>query len=68
MGGQGHAQTVLPPGKTRYPLYKRLGGPQGQYGQVQIISPQPGFDPPTVYPVASRQPDWAIPAHNLLCR
>jgi hypothetical protein len=23
----------LPPGKTRYPLYRRLGGPQGRYGQ-----------------------------------
>jgi len=29
----------LPPGKTRYPLYRRLGGHQGQSGQVQKISP-----------------------------
>ena len=43
----------LPPGKTRYPLYRRLGGPQGRSGQVRKISPLPGFDPQTVQPVAS---------------
>ena len=31
----------LPPGKTRYPLYRRLGGPQGRSGQVRKISPPP---------------------------
>ena len=30
---------TLPPGKTRYPLYRRLGGPQGRSGQVRKISP-----------------------------
>jgi len=49
----------LPPGKTRYPLYRRLGGPQGRSGQVRKISPPPGFDPRTVQPVASRYTDWA---------
>jgi len=44
----------LPPGKIRYPLYRRLGGPQGRSGQVRKISPPPGFDPRTVQPVASR--------------
>ena len=29
----------LPQGKTRYPLYRRLGGPQGRSGQVWKISP-----------------------------
>jgi hypothetical protein len=28
VGGQLHALAALPPGKKRYPLYKRLGGPQ----------------------------------------
>jgi hypothetical protein len=42
----------LPPGKTRYPLYRRLGRPQGRSGQVRKISPPPGFDPRTVQPVA----------------
>jgi len=57
VGGQRHA-----PGKTRYPLYRRLGGPQGRSGRVRKISPPPGFDPRTVLPVASRYTDWAIPA------
>jgi hypothetical protein len=35
----------LPPGETRYPLYRRLGGPQGRSGQVRKISPPPEFDP-----------------------
>ena len=34
--------------KTRYPLYRSLGGPQGRSGQVRKMSPQPGFDPRTV--------------------
>ena len=29
VGGQLHAPAALPPGKTRYPLYRMLGGPQG---------------------------------------
>jgi hypothetical protein len=36
----------LPPGKTRYPLHRRLGGPHGGSGQVRKISPLPGLDPP----------------------
>ena len=62
--GQRHAPAALyPSGKTRYPLYRRLAGPQGPCGQVRKISPPPGFDPRTVQPVASRYTDWAIPAH-----
>jgi hypothetical protein len=45
---------VLRPGRTRYPLYRRLGGPQGRSGRVRKTSPQPGFHPRTVQPVASR--------------
>ena len=29
VGGQRQAPAVSPPGKTRYPLYRRLGGSQG---------------------------------------
>jgi hypothetical protein len=47
----------LPPGKTRYTLYRRLDGPQGRSGQLRKISPKPGFDPRTVQPVASRYTD-----------
>ena len=40
--GEGSASrpgSNLPPGKTRYPLYRRLGGPQGRSGLVRKISP-----------------------------
>jgi len=58
--GQSHAPTVLyPRGKTRYPLYGRLGGPQGRPGQVRKISHPPGLDPRTVQLVASRYTDYA---------
>ena len=50
---------TLPPGKTQYPLYRRLGGPQGRSGQVRKVSPPPGFDPRTVQPVGSRYTDCA---------
>jgi hypothetical protein len=64
VGGQRHAPAALPPGKTRYPLYRRLGGPQGRSRRVQKILPPPGFDPRTVRPVASLYTDCAIPAHT----
>jgi hypothetical protein len=55
------------PGKeTRYPLYRRLGGPQGRTGRVRKISPRPGFDPRTVQPVSSRYTDYAIPAPDII--
>jgi hypothetical protein len=57
MGGQRHAPVALSPGMTRYPLYRRLGRPQGRSGQVLKISPPPGFDPRTVQLVASRYTD-----------
>jgi hypothetical protein len=53
MGDQRHAPAALIPGKTRYPLCRRLGGPQIQSGQVRKFSPPPGFDSQTVQPVAS---------------
>jgi len=52
VGGEGHTPATLPPGRTRYTLYGRLGGPQEQYGWARKISPLPGFDPRTVQPVA----------------
>ena len=63
VGGQCHAPADLPLRKTRYPLYRRLGGSQGRSGRVQKISLPPGFDPRTVQPVASRYADCTIPAH-----
>jgi hypothetical protein len=63
VGGQLHAPATLPPGMTWYPLYRRLGRPQGRSGRVREISPSPGFDPRTLQPVASRYTEYAIPAH-----
>jgi hypothetical protein len=54
VGGQHHAPTALPLGKTRDPLYRRLRGPQSRSVRVGKISRQPGFDPRTAQPVASR--------------
>jgi len=55
VGGQRHAPAALPPGKTQYPLYRRLGGPQSWSGQARKISPPPGFYPRNVQHVASNQ-------------
>ena len=49
---------------NRYPLYRRLGGPQDRPGRVRKISTPPGLDLRTVQPVASRYADWAIAAHG----
>ena len=59
---------LFTPGITRYPLYRRLGGPQGLSGRVRKISPTPGLDPRTVQLVANRYIDYAIPDHNLLMK
>jgi hypothetical protein len=48
VGGQCYAPAALTLGKTWYPLYRRLGGPQGWSRQVWKISPPLGFDPPTI--------------------
>jgi len=38
VGGQRHALVTLPMVKTRYPFYRRLGGPQGRSGR-EILAP-----------------------------
>jgi hypothetical protein len=51
------------PGKeTRYPLYRRLGGPQGRSGRVRKISPPPGFVSRTIAPTGSLYTDNSVPA------
>ena len=42
-GSQLHVLAASPPGMTRYPLYRRLGGPRGRSGRVQKISPPTEF-------------------------
>jgi len=46
VGCQRHAPAALLPGKTRHPLYMRLGGPQSWSGQVRKISPAPRIRAP----------------------
>ena len=48
---------TLPPGKTRYPFYRRLGGPQGRSGRAENLVPN-GIRSRTVPPVVSRDTDW----------
>ena len=66
MGGQRHAPAALPPGKTRYPLYRRLVWYQGWSGRLRKTCPPPEFDPRTVQPLASRYIDSAVPAYDLM--
>jgi hypothetical protein len=65
VGGQRHAPAALPPGKTRYPLYRRLGEPQSRSGQVRKFHPPTEFDPRTIQPVTSRCTDCDIPSPDV---
>ena len=60
MGGLLHAPAALPPGKTQYPLYRRLGGPRGRSGVVRKIFLTLKFDPRTIQHVASRYADYNL--------
>jgi hypothetical protein len=62
VGGQRNAPDALPPGMTRYPLFRRLGEPRGWPGRVHISC----FDPRTVHPVASCYTYYAIPARLVI--
>ena len=53
-----HPGHTLPPGKTWYPLYRRLGGPQGQSARAENLVPT-GIQSQTVQPVVSRYTDCA---------
>ena len=59
-GSASRPDCSLPPGKTRYSLYRRLDGSQGRSGQMRKISPSTGIRSRTVEPVASRYTDYAI--------
>ena len=60
VAGQRHAPAALPSGKTRYQLYRWLGGSQGRSGRVRKNSPPQGFDTRTVQPLGSLYTDWAM--------
>ena len=55
----------LPPGQTRYPLYRRLGGPQGRSGRAENLVPT-GIRFRTVQPVAQSLYRLSYPAHICL--
>ena len=58
VGDQPTPRPLLPPGKTRYPLYRRLGGPQDRSGRAENLVPT-GILSRTVQPLVSRYADWA---------
>ena len=49
---------TLPLGKTRYPFYRKLGGPQDRSGWAENLVPT-GIRSRTVQPIVSRYTDWA---------
>ena len=55
---------TLPPGKTRYPLYRRLGGPQGRSGRAENLVPT-GIRSRTVQPIAQSLYRLSYPAYNI---
>ena len=54
--------STLPPGKTWYQLYRRLGGPQGRSGRVRKISPnrdsKPGPSSPYAVAIITELPGF----------
>ena len=54
VGGQHHASATLPPRRNPYPLYRRLGGPQGNNNNLDW-GPVPHFLPP-----GALQPVWLV--------
>ena len=57
---------TLPPGKTRYTFYKKLGGPQGRSGRAENLVPT-GIRFRTLQPVAQSLYLLSYPAHRILC-
>jgi len=57
--GQRQALAAVPPGMSRYPLYRRVDGPVWTGAEISHL---PGFEPRIVQPVASRYFAYAFPA------
>ena len=63
-----HPGRTLPPGKTRYPFYRRLGGPQGRSGRAENLV-LTGIRSRTVQPVAQSLYRLSHRAHKYgLCK
>ena len=57
---------TLPPGNTRYPFYRRLGGSQGRSGRAENLV-RIGIRSRTVQSVVTRYTDWATrPTYNVI--
>jgi len=56
---------TLPPGKIRYPFYRRLGGTQGRSGRAENLVPT-GIRSRTIQPVAQSLYRLSYPAHNCI--
>ena len=56
---------TLPPGKTRYPFYRRLGGPHGRSGRAENLVPT-GIRSRTVQPIAQSLHRLSYPAHYMV--
>ena len=54
---------TLPPGKSRYPFYRRLGGPQGRSGWAENLVPT-GIRSRTFQPVAQSLHRLSYQAHK----
>ena len=52
---------TLPPRKTRYPFYRRLGGPQGRSGRAENLVPT-GIRSRTIQPIAQSLYSWQPPS------
>jgi hypothetical protein len=66
-----HAPASLIPGNSnRYPLDRRLNGPQSRYGRCELEKNPlllPGLETPVVDTAVSRYTNWASPAPSLKC-
>ena len=51
------------PGKTRYPIYRRLGGSEGRYGRAENLVPT-GIRSRTLQPVAHSLYRLSYPAYT----
>jgi hypothetical protein len=72
MGGQRHVPAGLPPGKTRYLLYKRLGWASGpvwtgteNLASTGIRSPERPARSESLYRLSYRGPYWGPPSPNI---
>jgi len=60
---------TLPPGKTRYPFYRRLGGTQGRSGQAEnLVATEidPGPSSPLSVAVPTELPGPQIIKYNIV--